>query len=364
MSLQTAPQLPAQPTFAPEWAPQSAVQLTWPHRHTDWAYMLDEVTACYVSMAREISRREPLIIVTPRPEEVSDTLRRALPPESLGRIRLVDIPTNDTWARDHAFLTLLTPQGPRLLNFAFNGWGGKFEATLDNLINPRLYALCGHETGAALDDHSDFVLEGGSVETDGRGTVLTTSRCLLNPNRGAGRTRQEVERQLSARLHADRILWLDHGELEGDDTDAHIDTLARLCPDDTILYVRADDPLDPHYGPLSRMEQQLASFLTPEGRPYRLCPLPMPRPIHDENGERLPATYANYLVINGAVLCPTYGQSDLDARAAEVIHSVFPDREVVGIDCRPLIRQHGSLHCATMQYPVGVFPPAFFGTGI
>lgn len=204
----------------------------------------------------------------------------------------------------------------------------------------------------------DFELEGGSIETDGRGTLLTTSECLLNPNRNAQFGKEQIEQLLSERLGVTHFLWLDHGFLAGDDTDSHIDTLARLCPADTIVYVRCTDKSDIHYSPLHAMEEQLATFRTPEGNPYRLLPLPMADAICEEDGERLPATYANYLVMNDTILYPTYAQPANDDAAARVLRTAYPEHDVVGIDCRALIRQHGSLHCATMQFPRGVLKAA------
>lgn len=329
-----------------EWHPQSFIQLTWPHAGTDWAYMLDEVEECFARIATEIAAREPLLIVAPQPEEV----RRQLAGRAdMANIRFFACDTNDTWARDHAFLTLLTEQGPLLMDFCFNGWGLKFAADKDNRINRRLYAS-GLLQGRYVNG-KDFVLEGGSVESDGRGTLLTTSSCLLAPNRNDTCGRAEIEARLKRLFCLKQVLWIEDGGLAGDDTDGHVDTLARLCPDDTIVYVQCRDREDEHYAPLCRMEEQLAAFRTPEGHPFRLLPLPLPAAIYDEGGERLPATYANFLVMNGAVLCPTYGQPALDAEALRVIGEAFPGRETVGIDCRPLIRQHGSLHCVTMQYP-------------
>ena len=316
-----------------EWEPQSGVQLTWPHSQTDWAPMLDEITATYEEMKRAIARFEPVLIVMP--------------------------PSNDTWARDHAFLTLVpTAEGdhsrpPKLLDFQFNGWGCKFEADLDNAINRRLYdegRVCGEYV-----DCLDFVLEGGSIESDGSGTIFTTTQCLMAPHRNQPLTQAQIEDELRHRLGARRIVWINHGNLVGDDTDGHIDTLVRICPNDTLLYVGCDSPDDEQYEELRLMEKELKALRTLDGRPYRLLRLPSPRPIYDD-GDRLPATYANFLVINGAVLYPTYDQPDLDAEAARVIAEAFPDREIVGIDCRSIIRQHGSLHCCTMQYPEGVLP--------
>lgn len=285
--------------------------------------MLEEITATYEEMAREIRKREDLLIVGE--------------------------PSNDTWARDHGFISLVDDQGGRrLLDFKFNGWGEKFPAKLDNAINRRLYDE-GKISGEYI-DCLDFVLEGGSIESDGKGTIFTTSCCLLAPHRNQPLSQAEIEARLKQELCAERVIWIDHGHLTGDDTDGHIDTLVRICPDDTLLYIGCDDPEDEQYEDLRLMEDQLKTFRTLKGKPYRLLKLPMPRPILFE-GERLPATYANFLVINGAVLCPTYDQPDLDAEALRLIGEAFPDREIVGIDCRSIIKQHGSLHCCTMQYP-------------
>lgn len=341
-------------TLAPEWFPQSAVQLTWPHAATDWAYMLQDVTDCYVRLAFEIATREPLLIVAPEVESVRRLLEEKLPSRATQNIRYFACETNDTWARDHAFLTLVTNDGPQLLDFRFNGWGGKFAADKDNAINGRLAEA--NVLHGKYVDCLDFELEGGSIETDGDGTLLTTAECLLNPNRNGGRYSQaDVERILGERLGVDHFLWLSHGYLAGDDTDSHVDTLARLCPNDTIAYVKCTDEKDEHYAALAAMEEELQAFCTKSGMPYRLVPLPMAEAAFDEDGLRLPATYANYLVMDGTVLYPTYGHAETDAAAAAAIRLAYPDRDVVGVDCRALIRQHGSLHCATMQYPRGVF---------
>ncbi|MBR1414551.1 MAG: agmatine deiminase family protein [Prevotella sp.] len=318
-----------------EWEPQEAVQLTWPHRHTDWAPMLDEITAVYREMAREIALRERLIIVAPE-DAARDCLR-------------IICPTNDTWARDHGFISLVDDRGHRrLLDYQFNGWGRKFEAALDNAINCRLYES-GELEGEYV-DCLDFVLEGGSIESDGRGTIFTTTGCLLAPHRNQPLNKSEIEQRLLQNLGAERVIWIDHGSLTGDDTDGHIDTLVRICPDDTLLYMGCDDPADEQYEELRLMEEQLTTLRTLGGQPYKLVKLPMPRPIYDD-GDRLPATYANFLILNGAVLCPTYGQPDLDSEAMRLIGEAFPDREMVAIDSRPIIRQHGSIHCCTMQFP-------------
>ena len=331
-----------------EWEPQWGVQLTWPHAQTDWAPMLSEITATYEEMAREISKREHLLVVAPTVPEPVEGVEGVEDLSPLNSKFLI-LNSNDTWARDHGFITLVDDEGhARLLDFCFNGWGEKFPAELDNALNRQLYdqgALKGEYV-----DCLDFVLEGGSIESDGKGTVFTTTGCLMAPHRNQPMTKEEIEARLKHDLCAQRILWIDHGSLTGDDTDGHIDTLVRICPDDTLLYMGCDDPEDEQYEELQLMEEQLRTFRTIDGKPYRLLKLPMPRPIYDGD-DRLPATYANFLIVNGAVLCPTYAQFDLDAEALRVIGEAFPDMEIVGIDCRSIIKQHGSLHCCTMQYP-------------
>ena len=330
-----------------EWEPQSMVQLTWPHKDTDWAPILSEITAVYEEMAREIAKREPLLIVAPK----------GLPVPQAFNIQRSMFTSNDTWARDHGFITVeetsALSQNPEpiegqpsslvLLDFCFNGWGKKFEAAFDNAINRHLYDQ-GLVRGT-YEDHLDFVLEGGSIESDGKGTVFTTTCCLMAPHRNQPLTQAQIEDRLKQHLGAERVVWINHGSLIGDDTDGHIDTLVRICPDDTLLYIGADTD----HPDLLTMEEELRTLRTLDGRPYRLLRLPLPRPIYDGD-DRLPATYANYLVINSAVLVPTYAQPDLDAEALRTIALAYPDREIVPIDCRPVIRQHGSLHCCTMQY--------------
>ena len=317
-----------------EWEPQSMVQLTWPHKDTDWAPILPEITSVYEEMAREIAKRESLLIVAP------EGLTSHLSPLTS---YLLTLTSNDTWARDHGFISVEDNGNLILLDFCFNGWGEKFEAAFDNAINRHLYDQ--ELVRGTYENHLDFVLEGGSIESDGKGTVFTTTCCLMAPHRNQPLTQAQIEDRLKQYLGAERIVWINHGSLIGDDTDGHIDTLVRICPDDTLLYIGADAD----HPDLLAMEGELRTLRTFDGRPYRLLRLPLPRPIYD-GGDRLPATYANYLVINGAVLVPTYAQPDLDAEALRTIALAYPDREIVPIDCRPVIRQHGSLHCCTMQY--------------
>jgi agmatine deiminase len=332
-----------------EWESQDGVLLAWPHDATDWAPVLPLVVPVFVRIATVISRFEQVLIVAADPCGAAEQLRSA--GAEMGRIRLFNLPSDDTWSRDFGPITVLEDGRPVLLDYVFNGWGGKFAAGQDNLITARL-----RETGlfgaTPLRRH-DLVLEGGSIESDGAGTLLTTARCLLNPNRNPGLNREQIEKLLDRQLGACHFLWLHHGYLAGDDTDSHIDTLARLAPNDTILYVACDDPQDEHYEDLAKMAEELRAFQAPKERPYRLLPLPWPEAKFDDQGERLPATYANFLVIDGAVLVPTYNDAR-DARALQVIGTAFPDRAIIGIDCSALILQHGSLHCVTMQLPRGV----------
>jgi len=336
------PRLPA------EWEPQDAILLAWPHEQTDWLPILDQVTKVYVELVRQISRFEKVVILAPNLNNVQKILNNAEIDSS--RFILRQVETNDTWTRDFGPLTVFSQNQPLLLDFNFNGWGMKFPAEKDNQATSRLY-----DTGIfrrTLKASIDLVLEGGSIETDGYGTMLTTSECLLHPNRNPHMKKQSLESYLSRQLGIEHFLWLDHGWLAGDDTDSHIDTLARLCPNDTILYVHCDDPGDEHYSALKLMEQQLQKLKTQKGQPFQLIRLPWPQPCYDGD-DRLPATYANFLIINKAVLVPTYNDP-ADILALKTVGKAFPDREIVGIDCRALIKQHGSLHCITMQLPQGV----------
>jgi len=334
-----------------EWEEQDGILLAWPHEETDWRSCLDEVEPVFLKIVETVSRFQRVVLVAPEREVMETKLHRA--GIDADGIEIFEIDSNDTWARDFGPITVLDGEKPRILDFGFNGWGLKFPADLDNLLTRRL-----HKSGAFGSTPLEtlgLVLEGGSIESDGQGTILTTAECLLGPNRNPHLSRSEIEALLGGYLGADRFLWLHNGFLEGDDTDSHIDTLARLCPEDTILFVSCDNEKDAHFESLQAMAEELKDFWTHDGRQYRLLPLPWPSPRHDGNGNRLPATYANYLVVNGAVLVPTYRDRN-DGAALSVVREAFPGREVIGIDCLPLILQHGSLHCVTMQIPKGVLP--------
>lgn len=334
-----------------EWEPQDGILLAWPHADSDWRPTLKEISTVYVELTRNILRYESVLIVTPEPETVSAQLTLAgIDPAA---VQIECIPTNDTWTRDYGPITILRNNQPVLLDFKFNGWGAKFPADQDNQVTGRLHSA--GSFGTTPREKIELVFEGGSIESDGMGTLLTTSECLLNLNRNPHLDKEQVETLLSQQLGAEQVHWLDNGFLAGDDTDSHIDTLARLCPNDTITYVRCDNPQDEHYAELQKMEKQLQQLRTLKGTPYRLIPLPWPKASYDAEGQRLPATFANYLVINGAVLVPTYSDP-ADETAKQAISKAYPDREIIGIDCCPVIWQYGSLHCISMQIPLGVLP--------
>ncbi len=334
-----------------EWEAQDGVLLAWPRPEMDWLPYLDEARRTVAGLAAAITRFERLVLIA-RADEAGAMLAGA--GAVMERVTFVDCPLNDTWARDFGPLTVVraTPAGreARLLDCVFNGWGGKFCAEADTQATGRLHAA--GVFGATPRRRLDFVLEGGSLDSDGKGALLTTSTCLLQPGRNPGFDRRGIEARLRDELGAARVHWLEHGALAGDDTDSHVDMLARFAPDDTIIYTACDDPADEHAAPLGAMAEELAALRTAAGRPYRLIPLPWPRAIFDADGARLPASYANFLAINGAVLTPAYGDAR-DAQAREAIDAAFPGRIAIGVDCTALIRQHGSLHCMTMQLPKG-----------
>ena len=332
-----------------EWEPQAAVLLAWPHADTDWGPRLLATESSYVALVAAIARFERALVCVPDAavrERAQDLLRSV--DADLTRIAFIEIRYDDTWLRDSGPVTLRCGGAFTLADFRFTGWGGKFEGSRDDAL---VAGLLQRDVFRAGTGHAryDWALEGGAIESDGRGTILTTWRCLHQ--RHPEQSREQMSRQLRGSLGAHRVLWLERGYLQGDDTDAHIDTLARFAPNDTIVFQACDDPADLHFEELAAMREELAALHTPEGKPYTLHALPWAKPIVDEN-RRLAASYANYLIVNGGVLVPAYGDV-VDAAAARAIAAAHPDREVVQIPCRPLIWQNGSLHCVTMQVPEG-----------
>jgi len=276
--------------FPPEWHPQSGVQLTWPHEGTDWAPMLDQVTPCFVLIAKEILKREALLIVTPEAEAV----RRQLGNEADSpRLLFREMQTNDTWARDHGGISVLENGSPRVYDFVFNGWGMKFPANHDNLITRKLHHSGAFAEGVQVTNMQPLVLEGGSLETDGKGTLLTTLKCLASVNRNEYLEKEQLAYRLKELFGLRRILWLEHGYLAGDDTDSHIDTLARFCSEDSIAYVQCTDPTDEHFGELGEMEKELRAFVT--GRRHALPPHPPPDGRTCAVGRRTPPGHLRQL---------------------------------------------------------------------
>ena len=338
----------------PEWAQQDAVMLTWPHKDTDWADNLARVEPVYIELAKHITTQQQLVIVAHNSAlkiHITALLNNAN--ISLNRVHFVVTPTNDTWARDHGPLTCAaidSPEQLKIYDFTFNGWGNKFESALDNLINRTLVK----ELSSTNNQYQalDMVLEGGGIEINEHGVLLTTSECLLNKNRNPDLNPNDIEALLKEHLGATHFLWVDHGYLAGDDTDSHIDTLVRFAPNNTLVYVKCDDETDEHYSALDAMEKQLKTFKTADNTPYNLIELPWPKAAYDDEQTRLPATYANYLIINNAVLVPTYNDAN-DEHALAQVQKAYPQHTIIGVNCQPIIEQFGSLHCITMQLPRG-----------
>ena len=326
-----------------EWEEQRAVLIAFPHEETDWAKEgdLQKAYAPFIRIAQALAYSQTVYILCRDRKAISDLFC------STNGMVFIEAEYDDTWTRDYGPFSIEEGGSPKLLDFVFDGWGGKFPAERDNAVNRFLWEK-GYFGTTPLES-VDFVLEGGSIECDGRGTVLSTSRCLCHPNRNGGLSKTEVEKLLRDLLGAQRFLWLEHGYLAGDDTDSHIDTLARFVNESTIAYVRCDDPEDEHYEELAAMEAELRAFRRADGRPYRLVPLPMAPARFDASGKRLPATYANFLIANRALLYPSYESPQNDRLAGEIFAELFPDREIIPIPCSRLITQGGSLHCSTMQ---------------
>ena len=338
----------------PEWAEQDAVMLTWPHQATDWCDNLSAVEPVYVQLCQHICHVQQLVIIA-HDEALKAHISQLLSKNNvdLSRVHFVVTPCNDTWARDHGPLTCAALEDSnqlKIVDCTFNGWGNKFTSDLDNDINAVLVKQLTDTRNQyqAL----DLVLEGGGIEIDQHGVLLTTSECLLNPNRNPNLSQQDIEQCLREQLGATEFLWVDHGYLAGDDTDSHIDTLVRFAPNDTLVYVKCDNENDEHFSALNAMEKQLQGFTATTGKPYTLIDLPWPKAVLNDDGDRLPATYANYLIINGAVLVPTYADEN-DSLALAQIQLAYPEHQIIAVNCLPIIHQFGSLHCITMQLPRG-----------
>ncbi|MFA6138427.1 MAG: agmatine deiminase family protein [Sulfurimonas sp.] len=325
--------------FIAEFEEQSFTQIIFPHAKSDWVEYLDEAEETFTNIINAIIRYQKCLVVCHDLEEVQSRFAQN------ENLYFVEYETNDTWARDSSALCVEENGEVKLLDFIFTGWGGKFDAHLDNEMSR---AIAKHYSSKM--ESYDFILEGGGVESNGKGIVLTTSECVLNKNRNHTLDSVQITQKLSTYLGATEILYLNHGYLAGDDTDSHIDTLARFCDANTVMYVKCEDKSDEHYKELKLMEAELQELEKSHG--FKLVALPMTdEMIYDD--ERLPATYANFLIVNGAVIVPTYGVSQ-DEEALEIFRKTFVGRDIVAVNCSVLVRQHGSLHCVTMNFAKGV----------
>ncbi len=325
-----------------EWERHKLILLAFPHEETDWAKdgKLQEATTPFLKISQAIAYSQSVYILCKEKSKIEELFC------SKRNITFIECDFNDTWVRDYGALSIEEDGQNKLLDFRFDGWGGKFEAKLDDEVNTCL-SKRGY-FGVTPLERVDYVLEGGSIDSDGEGTILTTTECLCNPNRNGGKSKSEVEEVLKEKLGAKRVLWLDSGYIAGDDTDSHIDTLARFVSKDMIVYQSCEDSSDEHYQALKEMEKELKRFKTADGKPYNLVALPMPKAIF-KDGFRLPATYANFLITNYSVIVPTYQDKANDKEVVEIFKELFPKREIIPIDATKLITQGGSIHCSTMQ---------------
>ncbi|MEI6147100.1 MAG: agmatine deiminase family protein [Methylococcales bacterium] len=333
--------------FPAEWEKQSAILIAWPHKSADFGHHLDAVEQTYSVIADTITQYQPLIIVC-HDDNHQQHIQKLI--ANQGDINFIFAPVNDIWVRDTVFLSVAKAGVISHLNFLFNGWGEEYQHQHDNILNHKLLNVKPFKGKVHKD--IDFILEGGSIDSDGIDTLLTTKQCLLSPNRNHGLMQAEIEQQLLESLGVKRIFWLDYESQSGDEADSHIDTLARFCSANTIAYTCCKDTNDLQYTSLKYMERQLQELRNHANEPYHLVPLPLPKPIYDEEGQQLPANYANFLIINHAVLVPSYGD-DMDSIAVARLAECFPKHEIIAIPCMALVQQYGSLHCMAMQFPEG-----------
>jgi agmatine deiminase len=320
-----------------EWEPQAAVWLSWPRNPQTWPGKFEPVPAEFAQFARAIAEFEPVHILAGG--SVMEQARRLV--GDVKNITLHDVETNDSWCRDHgpSFLT-----GNALVDWEYNAWGGKYPPfDLDNQVPQRIAEITGRQRFAA-----GIILEGGAIEGNSQGTILTTESCLLNPNRNPQLGREDLERYLRDYLGARKILWLRGGEVEGDDTDGHIDQLARFVGPRTIVCATCDDTSDENYAPTHQNLGELRHMTDEDDRPLEVVPLPLPGPLYYSE-QRLPASYCNFLIINGAVLVPQFGDRAADERACSILRELVPHREVRGLPSLDLVWGLGSFHCLSQQ---------------
>ncbi|MBX7490871.1 agmatine deiminase family protein [Helicobacter turcicus] len=336
--------------FYAEWEAQDGILLSFPHAKSDWKPYLEEVRQVYCAIIVEILQVESCLLVCDSKKETLKIIENYCTAKRidftlLERLYCIEMPSNDTWARDFSGITISKNGKNYVLDYGFNGWGLKFASNFDNQITHKL-----HKLGILKRVKTKkLILEGGSIECNGNGILLTNTQCLLERNRNPFYSKLQLEKILKNDLGVQKILWLDSGYLIGDDTDSHIDTLARFITPNTIAYIACKDKNDEHYKALCKMECELKALRNLKNKPFKLVKLPFTASKYYDK-ERLPATYANFLFINGAILLPIYKDKN-DALAIHVLQKACPKHKVIPIDCSVLIRQHGSLHCISMQFP-------------
>jgi agmatine deiminase len=327
-----------------EWAPHRATWFSWPHSRDTWPDELPEVEAALAFAVKALARHEPVHVGTlgaAHRKHVGDLLDAH---GVRGEVVLHDVPTDDAWARDHGAIFVRDAAGALTATvWGFNAWGGKYPYDQDALVARRMAKIFGTPVV-----EGGMILEGGSIEVNGAGTLLTTEACLLNPNRNPGATKAEIEARLADLLGASHVVWLGDG-IAGDDTDGHVDDLTRFVDTDTVVTVLEEDPSDVNFDSLRENLERLREARLPSGKPFRIETLPMPAPVVSR-GERLPASYANFYVANGVVLLPVFGDAN-DRVAVETLTRLFRGREVVPVPCREVVWGLGALHCLTQQIP-------------
>jgi len=331
-----------------EWTPHAATWTSWPSDDALWEGELDGVRAEFATMVALLSRFEDVVINVADDEAEADArerLRRA--DADVANVRYHRVPLDDAWFRDNGPIFLVNGAGQvALTDWVFNAWGGKYEAGRDTLAPAAVARELGMRRFAF-----PFVMEGGAVEVNDEGVLITTRSCLLAPTRNAQLGEADTEALLRAGLGVRHVVWLERG-LEGDHTDGHVDTIVRFCDDTTLVCAVADDPSDANFAPLQANLEALRALRTPAEEPFTVVPLPLPEQRRLPDGRILAASYANFYVANGVVLVPTYADP-MDERALELLRPLFPDRQVVGVPASHLITGGGAWHCVTQQQPAG-----------
>ena len=313
-----------------EWEKQELIFLSLPHENTDWKPYLDEILGAYERLVAAIVPFQKVVLICPEDRIFRERFAK------FDNVEFVKIDTDDTWIRDYGMIDV--EDGAKIVSydFKFNAWGGKFESSKDNAVNLELAKRFKSDLRSI-----DLVLEGGSIDFNGRGTLLTTKKCLLNDNRNSHLNKDQIEARLKELFGLRRVIWLKNGFIKGDDTDSHVDTLARFIAPDTIAYASCDDPNDEHFKELAAMKKEL------ESTGLKLVPLPLPK-AKFYGGKRLGCTYANFIFINGVVIVPTYGD-DNDKIALDRLAQELPDHKIIGVDSLVFVRQNGSLHCSSQN---------------